>query len=88
MKVVKKSPSKRRAPAARRATLTVDAETYRRIDTLRNGESRSGWIQELVRREEERIERKKFLAQLEAEYTPEVCRQTLKIHAEYPIHDE
>jgi hypothetical protein len=87
MKVARKSPAGSKA-AANRSTLTVDAETYRRIDTLRDGESRSAWIQGLVRREEERIERQKFIERARAEYTPEVCRQTLKLNDEFPIHED
>ncbi len=87
MKVAKKSPRKL-AATLRRATLTLSMETYRKIDTLRGDEPRSAWVQALVEREEARRERERFAAALREQYTTEVCRQTLAINDEYPIHEK
>lgn len=86
MKVVKKSPEKR-AAVARRATLTLSVETYRKIDALRGDAARSAWVQELIEREEERRERERLASTLREQYTDAVCRQTLAINDEFPIHE-
>jgi|GEM_PF-962418 len=86
MKVVKKSP-KKPSPVLRRATLTLSMEIYRKIDALRGDEPRSVWVQTLVEREEARRERERFATALREQYTEDVCRQTLAINDEYPIHD-
>ena len=87
MKVAKKSPQKR-PTARRRATLTLDIETYRRIDALRGESSRAGWVQALIREEEDRQERQQFVDAVNASFTPEVCRKTLLLNDELPIHEE
>jgi len=87
MKVAKKSPRKRLGSARSRATLTLSMETYRKIDALRGDESRSAWVQRLIDREEARRERAQFAQQLRSEYTPRVCRETLAINEEFPIHE-
>ena len=87
MKVAKKSPPKRLTATHRRATLTLNAATYERIEALRGSESRSAWVQRLVEKEEARLERERFLEKLRQQYTPEVCRQTLAINDEYPVHE-
>lgn len=87
MKVAKKSPRKRLAASRSRATLTLDIETYRKIDALRDGATRAAWVQGLIRAEEDRRERESFLERVRRQYTPEVCRETLAINDEYPIHE-
>ncbi len=87
MKVARKSPQKR-PDASQRATLTLSAEVYRKIDQLRDGQPRSVWIQRLVEREEEKRARDKFAEDLRTQYTGEVCRETLAINQEYPIHEQ
>ena len=82
MKVAKKSP-----PASSRATLTLAAETYAKIDQLRGEKSRSAWIQQVVAREEKRRDREELLQRIKEEHTPEVVRETLRINDEFPIHE-
>ena len=87
MKVAKKSPAKRRSAPPLRATLTLDIATYRKIDTLRGDATRAAWVQELIEAEKARREREAFIAAVNASYTPEVCRETLRINDDYPIHE-
>lgn len=87
MKVARKSP-KHSANFSRRATLTLDQETYRKIDDLRGEAPRSAWVRDLINREEERQERARFAALLQKQFTPEVCLQTLAINDEFPIHED
>ena len=62
-------------------------ETYRKIDALRGDAPRAAWVQELIGAEEARRERQRFIDAVNASYTPEVCRETLRINDEYPIHE-
>jgi predicted CopG family antitoxin len=87
MKVANKSPRKR-APAVNRATLTLSLDVYRKIDELRGTKARSAWVQELVEREERKRERDQFAEALRAQYTDEVCRQTLAVNDEFPVHEQ
>ncbi|MEO7317717.1 MAG: hypothetical protein ABIZ56_01880 [Chthoniobacteraceae bacterium] len=87
MKVAKKSPKKRSAAPPARATLTLDIGTYRKIDTLRGEMNRAAWVQDLIEREQERRDREAFVDLVRQQYTPEVCRETLVINEEYPIHE-
>ena len=87
MKVATKSPGRRLAASPSRATLTLDIETYRKIDALRGEAPRSAWVQALVLEEEKRREREAFIERVRQQYTPKVCRETLAINAEYPIHE-
>lgn len=87
MKVAKKSPPRRRGASLRRATLTLDIETYRKIDALRGEATRAAWLQALVNAEQERREREAFIELVRRQYTPEVCRETLRINDEFPIHE-
>jgi hypothetical protein len=88
MKVAKKSPRKRLVSALGRATLTLSAETYRKIDALREGMPRSVWVQQLIDLEEARLERQRFVETLREQYTEAVCRETLAINEEFPIHEK
>ncbi|MEQ1858591.1 MAG: hypothetical protein ABMA13_01495 [Chthoniobacteraceae bacterium] len=85
MKVAKKSP-RSRLPG--RNTLTLPADTYRAIDELRGELPRSSYIQSLIEREQRRRDRAEFLERVNAEYTPEVCAETLRVNAQYPIHGD
>lgn len=87
MKVASKSPGKRRLKS-NRATLTLSAESYRKIDQLRGDKARSVWVQELVEREERARARRAFAETLSEQYTPAVCRETLSVHEEFPIHEQ
>jgi hypothetical protein len=87
MKVAKKSPAKRLAATRKRATLTLNAATYERIEGLRGSESRSAWVQRLVEKEEVRSDRESLIERLREQYTPEVCRETLELNEEYPVHE-
>lgn len=88
MKVAKKSPGKRLTSSTRqRATLTLSIEAYRKIDALRGDEPRATWVQRLIECEEARRERAHFAQLLRDEYTPRVCRETLAINDEFPIHE-
>ena len=86
MKVAKKSPRKAVA-AAGRATLTLSLEAYRKIDALRGDSPRSVWVQELIDREEARRERARFAVTVGEQYTDAVCRQTLAVNDEFPVHE-
>lgn len=86
MKVAKKSPAKR-AVAYDRATLTLTGDVYRKIDALRGSQARSAWVQELVEREERRRARDQFAETLRAQYTEKVCRETLALNDQFPVHD-
>ncbi|MEO6785762.1 MAG: hypothetical protein ABI318_06480 [Chthoniobacteraceae bacterium] len=87
MKVAKKSPRKRRVVAASRATLTLPVGTYRIIDELRGDTTRSAWLESLVGTEKVRREREALAALCRQQYTPEVCRETLRLNRLYPIHE-
>ena len=87
MKVAKRSPNKRRMAPPSRATLTLNMETYRNIDALRGDATRAAWIQSLVDGEKERRERETFIGNINAAYTPAVCRETLALNDEFPIHE-
>lgn len=88
MQVAKKSPRKLLRRASGRATLTLSAETYDKIDRLRGQDSRSAFIQRLVAQEEQRGQRERFVAQLRREYTAAVSRETLVLNQEFPIHEK
>lgn len=87
MKVAAKSPRKRRT-ASGRATLTLSAESYRKIDELRGDKARSVWVQDLIEGEERARARRLFAETLAEQYTPEVCRETLEVHDEFPVHEK
>ena len=87
MKVARKSP-KNRPRATTRATLTLSLEVYRKIDLLRGAEARSVWVQRLVEREERQRERERLAETLREQYTNEVCRETLSINDESPVHEQ
>ena len=88
MKVAKKSPEKSQKASSLRATLTLAGETYRKIDELRGGQSRSAWVQRLIEREDERCAREHFAQKLRQQYTAEVSRETLALNKEFPIHEK
>jgi predicted RNA-binding protein YlxR (DUF448 family) len=88
MKVAKKSPRRVLAASPRRATLTLTAEIYGKIDQLRGGQSRSAWVQRLVENEEQRRERERLAQKLNEEYTAAVARETLALNQEFPIHEK
>jgi hypothetical protein len=83
MKVAKKSPS-----TSSRATLTLAAETYAKIDQLRGEQSRSAWVQRLVESEEQRRDRERLAQKLSQEYTAAVARETLALNREFPVHEK
>ena len=87
MKVAKKSPNKRSA-SGHRATLTLSLEVYRKIDELRGAQPRSVWVQGLVEREERQRQRDQFAEALRAQYTDEVCRETLAVNDEFPVREQ
>lgn len=86
MKVARKSPAKRRTPAER-ATLTLTREIYHKIDDLRGTEPRSTWVQSLIEREVQDRERAQLAETLIEQYTPAVCRETLSLNEEFPVHE-
>jgi hypothetical protein len=81
MKVASKSPIRRR-------TLTLPLAALSLLDQLREGQSRSAYLERLLEREYRRIERERFHAEVNAAYTPEVCEETLRINEEFPAHEE
>ena len=87
MKVAKKSPPSRRTAGSSRVTVTLPLETYQLLDRLRGDAPRSAFIDTLVERERLRLDEEEWLAKGRAQYTPEVCRRTLEIHAAFPIHE-
>ncbi len=87
MKVATKSPKKRRSSIAR-ATLTLSLDIYHKIDELRGDQPRSVWVQQLIEGEERQRERARLSQTLQEQYTPEVCRETLSVHEEFPVHEQ
>ena len=87
MKVAHKISGKRPVAAPTRATLTLSAETYGKIDALRGEQSRSAWVQGLVDREEQRLERQRLVQLVREQYTPAVCRETLAVNDAFPVHE-
>jgi hypothetical protein len=67
--------------------LTLPTGVFRQIDKLRGSSPRSVYLSRLLQEEERRHERKRFFAEVNAAYTPEVSRQTLRLNEEFPIHD-
>jgi hypothetical protein len=89
MKVAKQSPVvQAKSRPSSRNTLTLPVETYRTIDELRGDQSRSAYVQAVIEREKRRRDRAEFIAKVNAEYTPEVCAQALRINRQYPIHGD
>jgi hypothetical protein len=74
-----------------RRTLTLNSDTYGKIDALRGGLARSAYVEKLVGADQARVEREKFIRQVNAYYTEEVKRETLKIldemDREFPIEE-
>ncbi len=88
MKVAHKSPKSRpKHLAVKRSTLTLPRDAYDTIDLLRGEVPRSVFVQRLIEREKTQIERDAFVASVNAAYTPEVVRRTLKVNAAFPIHE-
>jgi predicted RNA-binding protein YlxR (DUF448 family) len=87
MKVAKKSLW-RSIKASSRTTVTLAGETYRKIEQLRGDQSRSAWIDQLVKDEEERRERERLARALRQQYTAAVVRETLALNKEFPIHEK
>ena len=88
MKVAKESPKSRpKQSLLKRCTLTLPKDAYGTIDALRGELPRSVFVQRLLEREKRRIEQEAFIASVNAAYTPEVVRRTLKVNAAFPIHE-
>jgi predicted CopG family antitoxin len=87
MKVAKKSP-RRSLGTARRATLTLSGEVYRKIDELRGAQSRSAWVQRLIEREEQHHEREHLAQILREQYTAAVNQETLALNKQFPVHEK
>ena len=81
MKVAKKSPVRRR-------TLTLPLAAFPILDRLRGETSRSAYVGGLLEREHDRVEQERFYAEVNAAYTAEVCKETLQVNEEFPIHEE
>ena len=81
MKVAKKSPGRRR-------TLTLPLAAFPILDRLRGETSRSAYVGGLLEREHDRVEEERFYAEVNAAYTAEVCKETLQVNEEFPIHEE
>ena len=87
MKVAKKSPKKRlQSKASPRTTLTLPVKTHRQLDALRGEQPRSSYLEQLIEREKRRLDRATFIELANAQYTEEVCRETLRVNEEFPIH--
>jgi hypothetical protein len=80
MKVAKKSPMRRR-------TLTLPLAAFPLLDRLRGQTSRSAYLEELLEREHDRVEQERFHVKVNAAYTAEVCKETLRVNEEFPIHE-
>ena len=80
MKVACKSPAKRR-------TLTLPTQTFSLLDRLRERQSRSAYLESLLKREDRRLEQEQFCAAVTAAYTPKVCEETLRLNQELPVHE-
>ena len=80
MKVAEKSPTPRR-------TLTLPTHSLKLLDELRGSTAKSAYLEQLLERERLQLEDARWVADMNAAYTPEVCEQTLRINDEYPIHE-
>lgn len=74
-------------------TLRLPASVLKWIERVRGDTARSDYIVQLLeeRMEQNRREagqRDRWLAEGRKQYTQEVCRQTLRINEEFPIHEE
>ena len=87
MKVVKKFQKSRvKKLHPRRPAIALPMETFDVIDKLRGNSRRSEFVANLIEREKRRIEREAFIAAANSACTPEVIAETLRVHAEFPIH--
>ena len=73
---------------SRRATVTLGRDIYRKIDALRGKKSRAAWLTEIIEEEQRRREREKFASLLRDQYSEAVCRETLKVNEDFPIHEK
>lgn len=80
MKVARKSPKSRH-------TLTLPEHVFRQIDSLRGKTPRSVYLATVLKQEELRRKREKFLAEVNAAYTPAVVRQTLRVNEAFPVDE-
>ena len=74
-------------------TLRLPASVLQWIESVRGGTDRSEYIiqlleQRMEQNRRESKERERWLAQGRRQYSEEVCRQTLQINDEFPIHEE
>jgi hypothetical protein len=74
-------------------TLSVPASVLRWIEKTRGGARSSEYIVQLLEQrmeqaKHEEAERESWLALGRRQYTEQVCRQTLEINDEFPIHEE
>lgn len=63
-------------------------EVYRKIDQLRGTKARSLWVQGLVEREERERARAGFAEALRGQYTAAVCRESLALNDDFPVHEQ
>jgi hypothetical protein len=74
-------------------TLSVPASVLRWIEKTRGGAGSSEYIVQLLEQRmeqagHEEAERESWLALGRRQYTEQVCRQTVEINDEFPIHEE
>jgi hypothetical protein len=67
--------------------MTLPRQAFVLLDRLREGKSRSAYLERLLEREYRRIEQEKFCAAVNAAYTPKVCAETLRLNEEFPVHE-
>lgn len=81
--------AKRQRRSLKHSTLTLPQSACILVDELRGNLPRSVFVQQLIKVEKRRFEAEQaFVVSLNAAYTPEVVNRTLKINAEFPIHED
>ena len=81
MKVASQSPNSRQ-------TLTLTRSAFGILDSLRGEMPKSVFVEELLVKEKNRLEREVFYRDAVTAYTPKVREETLKLNGETPIAAE
>ena len=74
-------------------TLQLPEDVFESIDRTRGEMDVSAYIAKLLQQQLEQTTaeataREEWLSKGRNQYTPEVCRQTLELNEEFPIHEE
>jgi hypothetical protein len=81
MKVAKKSPASRR-------TLTLSGSAFEMLEDLCGSMPKSVYVQNLIVKQKQSMERADFYRQAVAAYTPDVRKETLELNEATPVAAE